>query len=696
MLLAASGVVVLTLSRGIVERESVLSPVILHGVVVGLLAMLGVSTLFFNRWVRRVDRHIRHLRRMADPNCKDAEGGAAHLDLKDLERATEALADAIRRCLSARDAAMARMAAFQASDTPGLICDARGKVLDSNAALAHMLSEDPAPGGQHPNTETPLQAFARNAMIDVAGARLPACRVMRVAGKLAEVSVRRADDSEDRVLYLVEVIRREDQRIAEAISQSLGHAKLRADFDDAGRGVHMNAAFMACLSTPTGTLLSLDDFALDGTGHSPRQVVMQGAPVTARVHLPADRGGKTLDGTFVPVTGKDGTTTRIIFLGEDVTDRLRVESEARKQEDMRKARGKAEDATLLEGLARLAAGEFESHLATPFQEERDPLRLAFNDAVSALRLAEREERLRVEALQQEAALRKTEQQKAVIAAEAQMKTLDAAIGFFSGASAAQADALNAAQKARTALAGASEVSRTSGTAVERTKDTMAGIENSSAQINGLLGTLQKIALQTNLLALNAGIEAARAGASGRGFAVVASEVRALAQRSSEAARDISGIIETSNAQISEGVAMVEQAGNSLSGLALSIDAIEEDLSSAVIAMETQSRPHQQLSNALKDLTEMFTELAGGEGSQMLPTPLATSTPVQASSNPGTGEPDRQDAPNATPRFVSSRKHATNLSAPEAPQPRAVEDRGPGTLVVAYDRDAHGDTRASTG
>ena len=92
---------------------------------------------------------------------------------------------------------------------------------------------------------------------------------------------------------------------------------------------------------------------------------------------------------------------------------------------------------------------------------------------------------------------------------------------------------------------------------------MSGIEKSSKQISQIIGVIDEIAFQTNLLALNAGVEAARAGDAGRGFAVVASEVRALAQRSAEAAKEIKGLISASTAQVEQGVALVTQTGNAL-------------------------------------------------------------------------------------------------------------------------------------
>ncbi len=89
------------------------------------------------------------------------------------------------------------------------------------------------------------------------------------------------------------------------------------------------------------------------------------------------------------------------------------------------------------------------------------------------------------------------------------------------------------------------------------------IESSSLKISEIVGVIDEIAFQTNLLALNAAVEAARAGDAGRGFAVVASEVRSLAQRSAGAAKDIKGLIASSNGQVAEGVGFVRETGTAL-------------------------------------------------------------------------------------------------------------------------------------
>jgi methyl-accepting chemotaxis protein len=104
---------------------------------------------------------------------------------------------------------------------------------------------------------------------------------------------------------------------------------------------------------------------------------------------------------------------------------------------------------------------------------------------------------------------------------------------------------------------------------------MTEIEKSSDQISQIIGVIDDIAFQTNLLALNAGVEAARAGEAGKGFAVVASEVRALAQRSTDAAKEIKTLISGSTKQVERGVSLVGGAGTALESIAKRVTHITE-------------------------------------------------------------------------------------------------------------------------
>lgn len=110
------------------------------------------------------------------------------------------------------------------------------------------------------------------------------------------------------------------------------------------------------------------------------------------------------------------------------------------------------------------------------------------------------------------------------------------------------------------------------------KNTVAAmhrIKESSDAISKITGMIDDVAFQTNLLALNAGVEAARAGEAGRGFAVVASEVRALAQKSSDAAREINSLIATSTSEVTSGVDLVDETGSALETIVQAIQLVVE-------------------------------------------------------------------------------------------------------------------------
>jgi methyl-accepting chemotaxis protein len=120
-----------------------------------------------------------------------------------------------------------------------------------------------------------------------------------------------------------------------------------------------------------------------------------------------------------------------------------------------------------------------------------------------------------------------------------------------------------AEKARGVTQSAKSNAEKSGLVVREAVEAMGGIEKSSQSITQIIGVIDEIAFQTNLLALNAGVEAARAGDAGRGFAVVAQEVRALAQRSADAAKEIKGLIRASSEQVGKGVKLVGETGQTL-------------------------------------------------------------------------------------------------------------------------------------
>lgn len=133
---------------------------------------------------------------------------------------------------------------------------------------------------------------------------------------------------------------------------------------------------------------------------------------------------------------------------------------------------------------------------------------------------------------------------------------------------------------------------------------MSLIEASSGKIADIINVIDEIARQTNLLALNAAVEAARAGEAGRGFAVVATEVRSLAQRSSQAAKDITTLITNSNGQVKEGVELVNMAGTALNDIIESIKAVTSTVAEIASASTEQSTGVEQVNKALTQIDEV--------------------------------------------------------------------------------------------
>jgi methyl-accepting chemotaxis protein len=132
---------------------------------------------------------------------------------------------------------------------------------------------------------------------------------------------------------------------------------------------------------------------------------------------------------------------------------------------------------------------------------------------------------------------------------------------------------------------------------------MSEIESSSHKVSQIIGVIDEIAFQTNLLALNAGVEAARAGDAGRGFAVVASEVRALAQRSAEAAKEIKALISASTAQVGSGVKLVGETGESLERIVAQVADINAVVSEIAASAKEQATGLQEVNKAVNQMDQ---------------------------------------------------------------------------------------------
>jgi methyl-accepting chemotaxis protein len=235
------------------------------------------------------------------------------------------------------------------------------------------------------------------------------------------------------------------------------------------------------------------------------------------------------------------------------------------------------------GLARLSRGDLTVRVVEPFPQGYGQLRTDFNGAMEHLDQAMGQILTAVGGIGASSdeitaaadnTARRSEQQAASL--EETAAALDEITATVRRASQGANDAARVVGTTR-------DDAERSGQVVRGAVEAMTGIEESSRQIGQIIGVIDEIAFQTNLLALNAGVEAARAGDAGRGFAVVAQEVRALAQRSADAAKEIKTLISTSADQVGQGVKLVGQTGEALEGIVFKvgeIDALVKELAAS--------------------------------------------------------------------------------------------------------------------
>jgi methyl-accepting chemotaxis protein len=255
-------------------------------------------------------------------------------------------------------------------------------------------------------------------------------------------------------------------------------------------------------------------------------------------------------------------------------------------------------------LSRLAQGGLTTPVEAPFAQEHDRLRQDVNATMSELSeilstVVDRARQISQKASEISSASddlsRRTENQAATLEeTAAALDELTASVKS-SAQGAAEVDGI---------VAKAREEAERSGEVVRHAVTAMAEIERSSDEIGQIIGVIDDIAFQTNVLALNAGVEAARAGEAGRGFAVVASEVRTLAQRSSDAARQIKELIGGSATQVRRGVGLVGKAGSALTSITDRVAHIAELVSDIASGAREQAAGLGEINNGVNQLDQV--------------------------------------------------------------------------------------------
>jgi len=256
---------------------------------------------------------------------------------------------------------------------------------------------------------------------------------------------------------------------------------------------------------------------------------------------------------------------------------------------------------LAQQLARLASGDLTARIEAEIGDNYAQIKRDFNAAVDALRGA-------ISAIDTSSgAIRGGSDEIAQASADLSRSAAHQATSL--GETASALDELTATVRqsadgarqvsaivssARTGAAHAGQVVRDAVTA-------MGEIEQSAVEISQIIGVIDEIAFQTNLLALNAGVEAARAGDSGRGFAVVAQEVRALAQRSADAAKQIKALIATSSQQVGRGVTLVGDTGAVLDDIVSKVTEIDTLITVIAQSSQEQASSLSQVNSAVNQM-----------------------------------------------------------------------------------------------
>lgn len=323
----------------------------------------------------------------------------------------------------------------------------------------------------------------------------------------------------------------------------------------------------------------------------------------AGTHARVTRQGERifLQASYNPVIDAAGTVIKVVKCGFDVTAAESARLAAIERQAAMAAHQTRIVDTLRGQLKLLAAGDLTGHITEAFGEEYEDLRSDFNLAIQQLRTTITHVVENASSMQNEATEISRAADELSRRTESQAATLEETSAALEELTASVRLAADNAGKVHQSVAATHQNAEQSGVVVQDMVQAMREIEESSRQISQIISVIDEIAFQTNLLALNAGVEAARAGDAGRGFAVVASEVRALAQRSSEASRQIKQLISKSSQQVQKGSGLVNEAGEALSQIVTSVTSIAELVSEIAGTSREQATGLAEINSAVNQL-----------------------------------------------------------------------------------------------
>jgi methyl-accepting chemotaxis protein len=350
-------------------------------------------------------------------------------------------------------------------------------------------------------------------------------------------------------------------------------------------------------------------------GQMARSIEVFREGLVERRRLEADQAAR--DAEVMREREKAMETEQALRSAEARAERERLEEEARTQAEREAERAQVEaerevarqdQQRVTDALARaleaMSQGNLDVQIAEAFPEAYEGLRRDFNNAANTIADL-------IGSIVQGSAVIKGEADNLNAAAlelsrrtESQASSLEQTASAITELSATVENTVDGANEAREAVQNTLTSTAAGRDVVSRTIAAMTEISDSSRRVSKITGVIDEIAFQTNLLALNAGVEAARAGEAGRGFAVVASEVRALAQRSSDAAHEIAELISTSGDQVDAGVDLVNASGQSLEEIEALIDRLNALVTAIADASGQQADSLAEITTAMNTLDQV--------------------------------------------------------------------------------------------
>ena len=260
--------------------------------------------------------------------------------------------------------------------------------------------------------------------------------------------------------------------------------------------------------------------------------------------------------------------------------------------------------TLDDHLARLSNRDLDCTIDEAFPEEYEQLRQSFNTTVATLKETIEQVIAAAGSIHNGATEISTASDDLSSRTESQAATLEETAAALEQLTASVKSSADGARGVEQTMQEARSEAEASGAVVRNAVTAMNEIEQSSVKISQIISVIDDIAFQTNLLALNAGVEAARAGEAGKGFAVVASEVRALAQRSADAATEIKALIGDSSKHVKQGVDLVGETGEALTSIVGRVNDISQLVSSIAEGAAEQSTGLTEINTGVGQLDQV--------------------------------------------------------------------------------------------